>query len=58
MPLGARISWLRRELARLPALGGALPLDTGVGFFPEPLEAEPEAALPEEGACQIGRAHV
>lgn len=44
---GARISWLRRELLRLPERGGALPLDAvlvfdvgGVVFFPEDLDAD------------------
>lgn len=44
LPFGARISWLRRALIRLPVRGGALPPDAalaldvgGVAFFPEDL---------------------
>lgn len=41
LPLGARISWLRRALTRLPVRGGGLLADVlpegGVAFFPEDL---------------------
>lgn len=39
---GARISWLRRALVRLPAREGGLPLDTGVGLDDEGVVFLPE----------------
>lgn len=46
LPFGARISWLRRALTRLPERAGALPADVlaftvgGVAFLPEDLETD------------------